>query len=190
MLIPQIHFKQTPARLGIDADLGTQDIKQPRAQYEMKTTRPKQDIQSPHGELEIDQSQAWDALGLGNILESLQRIYSQSKQLAIQAVAKKVQEGNRMAASSYTGENVIASLAKESTTEGSNGVDFYGEASFLNVHERYTAHKPEINTTPGSVEINTQPSAPIINYNRGKLDIYMAQWHSIEFTPPQIDLKL
>jgi hypothetical protein len=189
MLIPQIHFKQTPARLGIDADAGTQDIQQPRAQYEMKTVRPKQDIQSPRGELEIDQSQAWDALGLGNILESLQRIYTNSKQVAIQGVAKKVQDGNRMAASSYTGENVIAALAKESTTDNSNGIDFYGEASFLNVRESYTAHKAEINTTPGRVEINTQPSPPIIKYNRGKLDIYMATWPSIEFSPPQIDLK-
>jgi hypothetical protein len=190
MRIPQIQIKQTPATLGMDTVAGTLEIRQPKAQYEMKTIHQKQYIQSPHGELEIDQSQAWDALGIGSVRESMQRIYTDSKQIAIQGVARRVQEGNRMADSCRTGENVIAALAHESTAENSNGLVYHGEASFLNVHEHYTAHMPEITTTPGRIEVHSQAPPPIIKYNRGKLNIYMISLPSIEFIPPQMDLKL
>jgi hypothetical protein len=187
MLIPQIHFSQQPARLGIDADLGKQDIKQPRAEYEMTTERPKVELHSPAGELFIDSSKAWDAMGLGGNLESMLRIYTNAKQIAIDGVTRRVLEGNRMAAI-HTHENAIKEIAKN-PPQG-NGFDTLGEASYLNVREQYIAHPVEVNYIQGKVNITTHPNAPQIEYNRGKLDIYMAKWPSIEFTPPQIDLKL
>jgi hypothetical protein len=187
MLIPQIRFSQQPARLGIDADLGKQDIKQLRAEYEMKMERPKVELHTPNGELFIDSSKAWDALGLGGNLESMLRIYTNAKQVAIDGVTRRVQEGNRMAAI-HTHENAIKEIAKNPPR--GLGLDTLGEASFLNVREQYIAHPVEVNYTPGSVNINTRPSPPQIEYNRGKLEIYMDKWPSITFEPPQIDLKL
>jgi hypothetical protein len=187
MLIPQIHFSQQPARLGIDADLGTQDIKQPRPVYEMTTERPQVQLHSPNGELFIDSSRAWDDIGVGGHLESMQRIYTNSKQVAIDGVTRRVLEGNRLAAI-HTHENAIKEIAKNPPQN--NGLDTLGEASYLNVSEQYIAHPVEVNYTEGKVNIKTQPSPPQIEYNRGKLDIYMAKWPSIEFTPPAIDLKM
>jgi hypothetical protein len=187
MLIPQIRFSQQTARLGIDADLGKQDIKQPRAEYEMTTERPKVELHSPGGELFIDQSRAWDALGVGGNLESMLRIYTNAKQVAIDGVTRRVQEGNQLAAI-HTHQNAIAEIA--SHPPAGNGLDTLGEASFFNVREQYIAHPVEVNYTEGNVNINTRPSPPQIEYNRGKLDIYMDKWPSITFEPPQIDLKL
>jgi hypothetical protein len=187
MLIPQIKFSQQPARLGIDADIGKQDIKQPRAEYEMKTERPQVELHSPNGELFIDSSRAWDAMGLGGHLESMQKIYTNSKQVAIDGITRKVLEGNRMAAI-QTHENAIKEIAKNPPQN--NGLDTIGEASYLNVKEQYIAHPVEVNYIAGKVNINTRPSPPQIEYNRGKLDIYMAKWPSITFEPPQIDLKI
>jgi hypothetical protein len=173
--------------LGIDANLGTQDIKQPRAVYEMTTDQPKVELHSPNGELLIDSSRAWDALGLGGNLESMLRIYTNAKQVAIDGVTRRVQEGNRLAAI-QTHENAIVEIAKNPPE--ANGFDILGEASYLNVREEYIAHPVEVNYIAGKININTHPSPPEIEYNRGKLEIYMAQWPSITFEPPQIDLKL
>ena len=66
---------------------------------EMQVDRPKQNIQSPPGELEIDQSRAWDASWQGPILTALSnRIYQLAQEIAMQGIASSVENGNRMAA--------------------------------------------------------------------------------------------
>lgn len=67
--MPQIQIHQEYARLGIDADLGTLDIKQPRATFEITTERPKLEVHSEQGVLYIDSSKAWDALGHGPLFK-------------------------------------------------------------------------------------------------------------------------
>ncbi|MGG1552425.1 MULTISPECIES: DUF6470 family protein [Paenibacillus] len=185
--IPQIQISQQPALIGIDADLGTQDIKQPRPTYEMQVERPKQDIRQPRGDLDIDQSKAWDALGQGPILQAMSRIYSQCHEIAMQGIARRVEDGNRMWAI-HLGGNPIAEIAKELSISRPQ-FDYYGEASYDNVDITYTANKAEINVVDGKVNVNARVNPPEIEYNRGKLDIYMRQYPKVEITPPQIDFK-
>ncbi|MDQ0902945.1 DUF6470 family protein [Paenibacillus sp. V4I7] len=185
--IPQLQIRQQPALIGIDADLGTQDIRQPKATYEMKTDRPQLEIHQEPGDLQIDQSRAWDALGMGPILEAMSRIYTQSKDVALQGIARIVENGNRMAAIHLHG-NPIADIAKQLTFEHPE-FDYYGEASFDNVDITYTPFKAEINVIEGKINVNAQINQPEITYNRGKLDIYVRQYAKVEYIPPQIDFK-
>ncbi|TDF93508.1 DUF6470 family protein [Paenibacillus piri] len=185
--IPQLQIRQQPALLGIDADLGTQDIQQPRATFEMTTERPKQDIRQPRGELVIDQTRAWDALGIGPSLEVFSRIYSQGREIALRGIARRVEEGNRMAQIQIDA-NPFAEIAKNVDRNFSE-YDYAGEASFDNVDISYTAHKAEINTIDGKVNLNTHPNRVEYEYHRGKLDIYMRQYQSIEITAPEIDYR-
>lgn len=185
--IPQIQIRQQPALLGIDADLGTQDIQQPRATFEMTVDRPKQDIRQPRGEMDIDQSRAWDALGIGPSLEVFSRIYSQGRDIALRGIARRVEDGNRMAQIQID-SNPFAELAKNVDRNFSE-YDYAGEASFDNVDITYTARKAEINTTDGKVNLNTHPNRVEYEYNRGKLNIYMLQHQSIDISVDPIDYK-
>ncbi|MCD1260846.1 hypothetical protein B5M42_018755 [Paenibacillus athensensis] len=187
--IPQIQIRQQPALLGIDADLGTQDIKQPRPTYEMENPAARLEIRQPRGDLEIDQSRAWDALGQGPILQAMNRIYSQAHNVAMQGIARIVENGNRLAAINIKGANPIADIAEQLQFEHPE-FDYYGEASYDNVDITYTPHKPEIDVTPNKVNVNARVNPPEVNYNRGKLDIYMQQYPKVEISVPQIDLKL
>lgn len=189
MNFPKIQIQQTPAKLGIDADLGNFDMRQPRANFEMTQEAAKLNIHQQQGDLKIDQTRAWDALGLGPVLEANRRIYSQTKHVALQGIARIVENGNRMAAIHINGANPIADIAEQLKFEHFE-FDYYGEASFDNVDITYTAHEPEINVIGGKVNLNTQPNAPEISYNKGKLDIYMLQYPKVEIIPPLIDLKL
>lgn len=183
--IPRIQIHPTHAQLRIDGDLGQYDMKQPRPTFEIETTPATQEIRQPRGEMDINQDKAWDALGLGNNLETMLRIYSQAPNIALQGIAKIVENGNRMAAI-HLKANVIADMASEVRVSFPE-FNYQGDASYDNVDIFYTAQKAEINAERGQINLNAKFNMPEINYNRGKLDIYMTQYPKIEITPPQID---
>lgn len=185
--IPQIQIRQQYAQLGIKADPGLLDIKQPQATFELTTERPKLEIHSEKGALYIDSSKAWDALGHGPALETMNKIYSIAHEVAMQGIAKIVEDGNRLAAI-HEGGNAIAEIAKEKGAEFFE-FEFMGDASVNNVDVHFEPGKLDIQVEEGKVMLNTHPNPPEINYTRGKLDIYMMQYAKVEITPPQIDMK-
>lgn len=186
--IPSIRIHQQYAQIGIDADLGSYDMRQPRAAFEMQTTRPQLTIHQEKGELVIDQSKAWDALGTGNILGVLSHIYSEAKGIGLQGISRRVENGNRLAAI-HLDTNAIADIVQEEDFQFQE-FDYTGPASFDNVDVTYTASKAEIQVEDGTVRIDTHPRPPEVEYHRGKLDIYMLQNAKVEITPPQIDTKI
>ncbi|WP_127581218.1 DUF6470 family protein [Paenibacillus koleovorans] len=188
MNVPIVMVRQTYAKLHVDADLGKFDIQQPRPTFEMKTIPAKQDIQQPRGDLKIDQTRAWDALALGNNLETMHRIYSRASDVAMEGIRKIVEKGNQFAAI-HRGGNPIADAA-EASVGGFQELDFVGEAGYDNVDITYTARWPQIETTPGRIDLNTKVNPPIIEYQKGKLEIYMKQYPKTEFEPPEIDMRI
>ncbi|CAG7655454.1 DUF6470 family protein [Paenibacillus allorhizosphaerae] len=190
MQIPQIQIRQQQAQLSIDTDLGQLEMRQPKATFELRTVAPKLHIHSEEGQLSIDNSRWQDAIGLGHHLESMSRIYSTCKEIAIQGVARRVQEGNRMAAI-QTGANVFADLAKESMNDVDNFQFMYlGNASYDNIDIRYESRPVDIQVEEGRVEKNIQMNRAEVQYHLGKRDIYLAQFPKVEIIPPQLDIKI
>lgn len=185
MEIPQIQIRQQNAVLYIDADIGKQYLEQPRASVEMKQVQPKQHFSTSRGQLEINQDRAWDALGFGNSLESMSKIYSMASNMALQGIARIVEKGDQMAAI-HLGGNPIAEMARDWQRTFPE-FDFMGEASYDNIDLNYIPSELSIETTPGRVEMNVQVHRPIHQYERGKLDIYMSQYPKVEIIPPKID---
>jgi hypothetical protein len=186
--IPLIRLDIQSGRIGIDVQRGQWDIRQPKADMEMHTTPLTMEIRSPQGELQIDQSSAWDALGMGSHTTFMNRIYSESKNIALQGIASIVEKGNRLAAIEKGG-NPIADFATERAFEPSR-MNYLGEASYDNVELDYTAHKVEIDVNPGNVDIQITPHQVEINYTPGKVSIYMQQYPKVEMIPPEIDMKV
>jgi hypothetical protein len=187
--IPQIQISQQYAKLGIDADLGRYEMKQPRPTLELEQPQAKVEMRQPQGELKIDQSRAWDALSRTNILEVMHRIYGQARELAMKGTARIVEDGNRMAAIHKSKADAIPELAMDVRVSFPEMV-YAGEASFDNVDISYTARRPEINITPSPVHSRAQLNPPQVDYYRGKLDIYMLQYNKVEITPPAFDTRV
>jgi hypothetical protein len=180
--LPRIQIHQQNARLGIKTDRAELQIKQPRPTFDVHTTQAQVKIHSPRGILKIDQSKAWDALALGNILETMHRIHSAARQVALDGIARIVEEGNQMADISGH-QNAIANAAAN-LPSGFPEFNFMGEPSSLNVSIDYQAQKPEIQVEEGKVEINTHPNKPEVNYIPGKVNYQMLQYQKVEITPP------
>src|SRR5690606_38756967 len=118
-----------------------------------------------------------------NILEVMNRIFDQTKNIVLDAIAHIVDEGNQMGNIAKNKQLMIPELAKDVTISFPD-FQYAGEASYDNVDITYTARKPEIDVTPSSIELTSFPNPPEVNYNRGKLDIYMQQYNKVEITPP------
>ena len=185
---PQIRIRQQFARIGMDADLPRIEQRQPKADMEIRRENPKLHMTSPRGELEIDQSRAWAALGLGGILDAMNRIYGQVREIFLMNLQRKVEQGNRLT-EIHTGVNAIAENARELLFRFPE-IDYYGPASSDNVDIRYTARQPEIEVEPGTLDIQVRVNRPELVLHRGKLDIYMQQYAHVEIIPPQIDLRV
>jgi hypothetical protein len=185
--IPSVQIRQQYARVGVETEWGKLEIRQqPEGKLELKTTPPKLLIESPPGELVIDQTRARDALGIGPGF--MDRVTEEAKSLALQGIGRIVDAGNRMAAIHKKG-NVIADMAWESGMEDFK-INYEGPFSDDSVDIQYTPHRPMIDYTPGSTQITPVLNPPEINVSPTKVNLYLEQKPGLEFIPPQIDLKV
>lgn len=188
MIQPILQIRQTPGLISIDADPGTYSIKQPKAEINMHTSPARWNIQQYMPELKVDQSRAFSAYHGGHMLEMNQRIYSGIEQLYLQGIAKRVEQGNRMAEFFKAG-NTIAEIYG-TDTEPRSFPEFRGPASYDNVDIQFNHRPPTIEYQPAEVDIQVKVRRPEIEYTRGNLDIYMRQYPSVQYFPPELDTRI
>lgn len=187
-ILPVVQIQTTPSILNIDADPGKYSIRQPKAEMQFQTKPSKLTVQSHPIELNVDQSQAFSAYNGGNMIDMNARIYSGIQHNFLQNIAARVEQGNQLAAIHKSG-NSIANIV---------GSDWMPQpfpetrtpASFDNVDIRIDTRPPDISFDPAVSETKFIANKPEIEYQRGKLDIYVKQYASIKYTPPAIDMAL
>lgn len=186
--IPQIQIRQQFGRLGVEAEAAKITIRQPKADVDIHSEPAQVVTYYREGDLRIDQSRAWDALGIGNHLELMKRMYSSAKQVALEGIARIARNGDRMAEIDRPG-NKIAEIAGEEWRLAPR-LDVLGPASSDNVDIEYTPQKPDIRIRLGDVKIDVETHQPEVDYYPGSLHIYMAQYPKLEIIAPQIDLRI
>lgn len=189
MNFPTIQIRQTPAQLGIEQKRANLNLRQPHATMRMNIEEPRIEQRQPMGDLHIDQSKAWAALGVGNHLESMSIIYSYSRNEAMQGIARIAQEGDRMM-QIHNKTDAFAEIAKTRMQTNYSNINYVGEASYDNVDISFTARRPELELIRGTVNVNITPNLPEMSFQRGNINIYMLQYNSIQIIPPQIDLQV
>ena len=189
MNIPTIQIRQQPAKLGIEQQRAQLNLRQQRATVDMRTEAPQLRMTQPNGQLSIDQSRAWHALGIGGHLDMLRSIYSAARGIANESIARIAREGDQMMAI-HNGRNAVADIAASRRFVTYSEFQFPGPASFDNVDISYTARKPDIELIRGRVDYRATPNSPQMDFRRGDINIYMVQYGSVEIIPPQIDLYM
>lgn len=187
--IGRIQISQQPLKLEMRSQRVQMEMQQPKADLQIQQQGVIQEIRQPRGEMEIDQSRAWDALGQGNNLKVMKRVYAQSFQLGQEAIAAIVERGNRMAAL-HLKQNVIADLAREGGAMRFPRIQYTGEAAYDNVDIHYTPRAAEISHTVQPPRISAAARYPQVNWQPSTLDVQVSQWHSVQITPPAIDWSI
>ena len=186
MVIPILQIRQTPAIMVIDADPGQYSIRQPKAELNITTDPGEVEIHQYTPTIEVDQSRAYAAYNGGSLLEMNQRIYSGIQEIFLQALAQRVEEGNRAAAIHVSG-NTIANIYGEDW-QPVPLPEIRGPASMDNVDVHIETRPPEFNVRRAHANIDASVYRPEIEYTRGKLDIYMKQYSSVAYIPPLLDV--
>ncbi|MEC0241416.1 DUF6470 family protein [Paenibacillus dokdonensis] len=184
---PILQIRQTPALIGIDADLGQYSIRQPKADVSMTTTPSELEIHQYQPELHVDQTMARSAFTGGNFIDMNARIYSGIQDLYLQGIARRVEEGNRAAAIHIPG-NTIADIYGEDW-QPVPFPEFRTPASMDNVDIRIDTRPPDIQFRKATTDMQVEVRRPEIEYTRGKLDIYMKQYASVQYIPPELDTR-
>ncbi|GEN57096.1 hypothetical protein GCM10012290_17400 [Halolactibacillus alkaliphilus] len=179
MNIPQLRINQQFARIGIESNDATVDIKQGPAEIEIQQPNANININTKPGKLTIDQSQAFADLGQYPIGEAIRREANEGLQ--------KVQEGSRrrrrqgdMMMKIENGGDPLKLIAKQNAPRQVRSFNIGFIPSYGSV---------KIDYQPAEVEVNNQANKPIINtkqtpvsqsYQRGNVDVYLQQKNYIE----------
>lgn len=111
-----ILISQTYAQLGLERIPGKLEIQTNRARLELRRFNASLNARTERPVIEIDQHDAFASAGLKSIGELSQEAAKLGYEQAMAYIAQTAQEGDRFAAI-QTGENVVANLASEHSTQ-------------------------------------------------------------------------
>ncbi|MCM3750193.1 DUF6470 family protein [Paenibacillus pasadenensis] len=183
MRLPQLQIQQQPIRLDIRTEKAKVDIRQPRAEVSINSTKPVIDVQTHRPELLIDQTDTWNAINGGKPEAFMQRIYSDTKSIALQHVERTIQKWREIS-DLRTKENPLPDVALRESRRERAPRQLYSEPSIFNTRINFDIQRPEINITPGDVDIQVQTRKPEVDYAPGKVHISVAQYPKVTVTPP------
>ena len=185
---PVIKIEQNNAKIAINSKPAKIAVKQPKAELSIHQEHLQVQLKTTYPKVQIDQTKAWSALGKRPSLELTKVIYSETRRIVLDTIARINAKGDRLAAI-HQKQDPIPEMAKENMLKF-NEFYFEGEPSYDNV---------EINVIPGSLEIgwqggkvinNTKINKPQITYQPGNVDIFLLQKNSIKFSVSNIDKKV
>jgi hypothetical protein len=182
-----VQISHTSPLIGINTTPGSLTMSQPKADMQITTTPGQWNIHSPGPDVVIDQSKARAAYTGGTYREMSQRIYSGVEQLWLQGIAKRMEQGERMANFHKPG-NTIGEVYGEDWHPVSYP-EVRGPASFDNVDIDIKANPVQIEYHQAEVKIEVEQHLPEFQYTPGTVEVYMRQMPSLTFTPQIIDDK-
>lgn len=181
MQLPRLEMHNTFAQIGISQEQATTEMRQPWAEVRMNQPQPEVEYYIKEGELHIDQTEAFADANLMHPFRNIREWVQRCKQIAIQNLAKTVQEGNRlMKIEDYSG-TIIPQLAKEaSEPEPKEFTLGYIPESADKVKFYYYPGELKIDVKENDFFVKITPRKPIIKFHPGNLQIYLRQKENLK----------
>lgn len=180
MQIPKLQMQSTFAQLGLNIIKPVQEIRQPQAEMNLRQVPATLTIEQARTELQIDSSQARANIGIMTSMQFSDSAAAYGQQKALQAIAEKSQEGDRMMRI-YTKENVIAAIGKEKGLRVLEGGYTPPAASADEGVDIHVELKPvRIDVQRNGMSMNPVTKPPELSYTPGKVEPYMLQYNSLK----------
>lgn len=180
MQIPKLQMQSTFAQLGLNIIKPVQEIRQPQAEMNLRQVPATLSIEQARIELQIDSSQARANIGIMTSMQFSDSAASYGQQKALQAIAEKSQEGDRMMRI-YTKENAIAAIGKEKglrVLEGGYSPPAASADEGVDIHVELKPVRIDVQRNGMSMNPVTKP--PELSYTPGKVEPYMLQYNSLK----------
>jgi hypothetical protein len=185
--IPHIQMQTTLPKIEYDMQNASLDSTPAKTvlNYNKDSLKFQVDEVSP-ATFEIDQERAWEATGLGGSQFLSNQIYSESKNIVIEAIGKIVANGNRMA--QITKGTVIHEL-HESEPLKALPFNYTGAASLDNVDVNVQRKQLRVSIVPSKLTIDSQKQEAQYQYTPHNFRAYLAQMNQLQITPPQLNIE-
>lgn len=174
-----LKITSTPALIGINTINAKVNISQPKADVSMHTDHAKVEIHSENPKVLIDQYQCFAEAGLKNFLDLTKESAQIGKQAVLQGIQRRVSEGNQMA-DIHKDYNPIAQIADYNAFELYNKEFNFGFIPKSRPKIDVIEGKVNIQAHEGKVSLDVKVNRPIVDYTRGKVEIYLRQKNSID----------
>ena len=172
----RIAIHQTFGRIGIKTYPAQISIKSPKADLNIKQIPAKMEIKQKLPQVRIDQYQCFYESGLKNIFDLVHDEAERSKQIALDAIGKKAEDGDILA-SIETHQDAIVKLSEEATIQD---IDFNVDLMPKSRPKIWFEGYLKIDWQLGGVQIEAIPHKPIISATPARVEIYLRQYPSIK----------
>lgn len=172
MNVPQIRLQSISAQISIHTNKGQQSIEQLKADLSIEQPKADLKIETTPGQLSIDQTEAWADMDLKHISRRVAEVASQSKQDALEGIARRAEEGQQLMRIE-DGGNPIADIAKKNSAKRIYPFNIGYIPSAGSVKIQYEPANVNIDVTTNKPNINASINKPIIDYKPGSVDIQL-----------------
>lgn len=177
-MLPQLRMEQTYAQIGLQTERAVQEIKQPQAELNMRQEPAELHIEQPMGILKIDSSEARAQIDLKGILRRNREYASLGRQKALQAIAEISQKGDQLRHIEKKGNTIARIAAQDSKIYNSTNI-IQADWTTDGVSISYKAEPPQIEWKAHGVKLEPVIHKPEINYTPGKVNVYVRQQNSL-----------
>lgn len=177
--------------VGINTTQGKMNINYGKSNFRIQTKKPKMNMEITQPKVKIDQSKPLAEIGLKKISDFIKTNAGKGKQVCSQGISRIVQQGNELARIE-TGSNAISSQARYNAFDQYKkevNIDFIPKSRpQVDLQEG----KVDINLEKGEVSIQSKPQEVNLDYNVGKIEVYLRQkpFIDIEYTGNNLDFKI
>lgn len=175
----QIRMQMQAAQIAIQSRPAIQSIQQPKAILQIEQPQAAMKIRTIPGKLTIDQTQAWEEMGIRSVFRSTEEVAQKAKQTALQGVARVSREGDEML-DIQKGRDVIVEQAKRKANPPPRETTIAYVPSPFSVKINYQSSKTDIQVQTRQPIINAQSQKPVISYRPGDVQISLKQHNSLK----------
>lgn len=178
-LMPQIRIESVKGQIGMKTIPANQSIEQPKAVVEIQQPPAELHIERRPSKLTIDQTKAWEDMNLKSTTRLIEGFAQEGRQQAMEGTARRAEEGDELMRIE-NGGNPIPSIAKRSSErpEASFNIGFIPSPFSVKLH--YEPSVLDIQWTRRDPIIRVEPQKPVVDYEPGKVDIYMEREPSLK----------
>lgn len=188
MLLPQIRMESQMAKIAINSTPGKQSIEQPKADIDLQPAKVAMEIKRTPGKLTIDQTKAWEDRNLANTFRFIEKQTEEAKKAWLEGIARRAEQGDQLM-KIEKGGNPLAEQAKQNSEKPQYNINVGWIPSLFSVKFDYEPGTLDIDWHLQKAEFRAIPHKPVIHYERGHVDIKMAQYQNVKIDFAHLTFK-
>lgn len=174
----QIRLESRNARIKIDTQKPVQSIEQPQAELDLQQPPAEMTIERTPYKLTIDQTKAREDVDLKSVFKRTEEAAQLGYQDLLDGISRSSQDGDELMMIENGGD-AISAQAKRNSEDPMYEFNIGWIPSHHSVKIEFTPGKVDIDVKMNKAINNTKPKKAVHDYQPGKVNISLQQYHSL-----------